>query len=105
MRWELADGTVVSLGGEVDGDSALAARLRLDAADAKHGAPDLISVGAQPGSWERLDVNNAQLVNIWVRTAADKARIAIISAPEVGPLPADNRAPVASLAGRPPVIY
>ena len=84
--WKLTDGTVVHLGGKVEGDSSLAALLRTAASRVTKGAPDLISVGPQPGSWERLDLSDAQLVNIWVRTAADKARVGIVSAPDVEPL-------------------
>jgi hypothetical protein len=85
MTWELSDGTVVRLGGDVEGSTALAVRLRMAASAAKRGAPDLVSYGPQPGAWAPLDLANESLVNIWVRTAAAKAGVAVLKAPELAP--------------------
>lgn len=105
MKWELADGTVVNLGGDVEGTSAVAAKLRMSAARARKGAPDLLSVGMQPGGFEKLDLDDAQLVNVWVRTTAAKAGVAVLSAPDVEPIVSDEDPGPQFDADGNPVIY
>lgn len=90
-HWELSDGTVVHLGGKVEGGSPLAAKLRTAANDAKAGAPDLLCIGPQPGYRELLDLDNAQLVNVWVRQQAARAGVFVRRAHEVEPWPDDER--------------
>lgn len=68
MDWTLSDGTVVSLGGRVRGDSLLAESMRRLMADARK---DLISsgYGACP-HYEQLDVDVPYLLDFWLRENA-----------------------------------
>lgn len=105
MKWELTDGTMVTLGGDVQGTSAVAAKLRSSAARARKGAPDAVEVGTQPGAWRDLDLYDPQLVNVWVRTAADKSGVGVMRAPELELLEDASDAGDAVEQSGPPVVY
>lgn len=60
--WRYSDGTTVSLGGNVEGASLFAQSLRADLA-----LPlVLVATGPIPGDGEELDVNNIELMDIWL---------------------------------------
>jgi hypothetical protein len=83
IRWHLADGTVVELGGRVFGASDLARELYSDAVVSAGTNPRVHShYGFDPGS-ERLDLDVPYLIDAWVRYYADKYGVAIIDAPTV----------------------
>ncbi len=82
IRWCLADGTVVELGGEVIGTSIVAEALRRDAFLAYRGHRISSHYGLNPGS-ERLDLVVPHLVDSWVRYSADCFDTAIVDAPNV----------------------
>lgn len=105
MKWELTDGTTVALGGDVQGTSAVAAKLRSSAARARKGAPDALEVGTQPGAWRDLDLDDPQLVNVWVRTAAERAGVGVMRAPELEPLKDDSDPGEATEESGRPVVY
>lgn len=103
--WKLTDGTVVHLGGNVEGDSPLAAQLRTAANEAKRGSPGTLCIGPPPGSRAVLDLDDAQLVNVWVRQVADRAGVAVYSAPNVEPFADDDREMVDEPDDGPLTIY
>lgn len=82
MNWSLSDGSVVSLGGKVEGTSALADKLRLDAKQARAGYPRAVLSLPPPGS-ERLRLDDAWHVDCWVRDEAMRFNVYVTDAPEV----------------------
>lgn len=80
MKWTLSDGTVVYLGGKVEGTSALAKKLRRDAKNAKAGEPRMVMTLPTPGS-ERLKLDDAWHINCWVRDEAAVFHVTVVSAP------------------------
>lgn len=77
MEWEFEDGTVVRLGGEVEGDSPFAHDLRL-MLEISRNRPVCSWFGASP-DYEELDASVPHLLDSWLRTQA----IDLVSAPEV----------------------
>lgn len=86
MKWELSDGTEVHLGGRVRGSSPLAALLREDVALIKSGFGVTVQVEAMPSPPRRVDLDDAQLVNEWVRWRVRRFRVAVTSAPALAPI-------------------
>ena len=68
MRWEFSDGTVATLGGDIEGPSQFAQELR---AELEHD-----DVGVQlypgPGGGVALDRNDPALFDAWLRQEADR---------------------------------
>jgi len=62
MIWAFSDGTTVALGGNIEGASVLAQRLR---SDLQRGVT--VSVWPPPGGDVPLDVNDAALLDKWLR--------------------------------------
>lgn len=102
--WKLADGTVVELGGSVEGASLLALQLR-----------GLIEAG--PGiTWANgqdywVDVNDLAQMDAFVREHAANARVAVLSGPKDVPelppplpLPGDEDLPEGDDLG-PDAVY
>jgi hypothetical protein len=69
MKWTISDGTVVHLGGKVEGDGGVALRLRTDLELMQAGRAVYVSVAPEPGGSESLNVNNPVHVNAWVADA------------------------------------
>lgn len=86
MKWELSDGTEVSLGGRVRGTSAVAEALRADVLKAKGGFLVPVQVEMAPCKPRRLDLEDAQLVNEWLNAHAVRAGVTVTSAPELEPI-------------------
>jgi hypothetical protein len=87
--WKLSDGTTVELGGNVEGDSVLAQRLRY-----RLERGDRVSVWAPPGGDVELDPADAALLNAWLdaeiewHTRVQGSTVKITERPEgIPPLP------------------
>jgi hypothetical protein len=76
MDWTLSDGTIVSLGGRVRGDSSLAEFLRGVMGDARKGRISS-GYGVCP-HYETLDVGVPHLLDFWLRENAN-----VTSGPDV----------------------
>lgn len=82
MRWVFDDGTVVHLGGKVEGNSELARSLRLDVAQTTHAErPLALPLGPRPSEWVVLDVKNPHHVDSWLRNTPTRAQL--VAAPDV----------------------
>lgn len=86
MKWEFSDGTVVHLGGKVQGDSDLAKAIRLDVSRMKAGFPVLVQVDVCPSEQRRLELDDAPLFDAWLNQHSVQTDVAITSAPEVDPI-------------------
>jgi hypothetical protein len=94
VEWRFSDGTVVRLGGVVEGVSAFAQRLRDDLERlAEDFRPPEVAVGPMPAPLEKLDPQNAYHVNAWVMESADRHIITPVSVPTLPPLPAESSEP------------
>lgn len=90
MQWKFSDGTVVSLGGDVEGSTLFAQELRGDIA-----APERVTVELTPipGYGTRLNPNDPALLDAYLRNevAAPFRRwmmLSLVTAPEnIPPLP------------------
>jgi hypothetical protein len=86
MKWELSDGTEVFLGGRVRGTSPAAEYLRADVLAVKGGSRVPVQVETPPAKARRLDIDDAQLVDEWVRASALRFDLDVTSAPELEPI-------------------
>jgi hypothetical protein len=67
MIWTFSDGTTVELGGNVEGPTLLAQRIRVGLADEPH-----VSIWPPPESGSRpLDPNDPALLEAWLRSELD----------------------------------
>lgn len=66
MIWRFSDGTTVELGGNVDGDTVLAQRLRQ-----KLKGRVLVDVWPPPGGALELNANDPALLDAWLRHELD----------------------------------
>ena len=82
MIWNLSDGTVVHLGGKVEGDTALARELQHDSKLAKAGTPPYVMTLPPPGH-EALRLDDAWHVHCWVNAAARRHGALVTGAPNV----------------------
>lgn len=97
--WRFSDGTVVHLGGVVDGDSAFAREVRQELA-----RPDVeVSIWPLPGGSVPLDKNDPALLNafLWDSSYIPRQRgeLELVDAPDVPDLPPDPR-PGENVPGR-----
>lgn len=94
--WEFSDGTKFHLGGDVEGETPFAKRLRQGAEDARDGHGPAVFVDPMPCAPTPVDMSDPQLVNRWVSNIARCKGIAIASAPFVplfeGPAPRTSHA-------------
>lgn len=67
MRWVFDDGTVVHLGGKVEGNSPLAKSLRQDVAKVGTENPLSVQLSARPSPWVAVDLRNPLHVDEWLR--------------------------------------
>lgn len=79
--WKLTDGTVIRLGGRVEGGGELADALRETVHRVRTGYAPLVAVGPLPGGWVKLDLNDMAIVDAWVRAVARRARHEVSEAP------------------------
>jgi hypothetical protein len=86
MRWEFSDGTVVHLGGKVEGDSLFAQLTRETFEDCGKDYGPTVDDGPIPGPTVPMDPNNAHHVDVWLRNTARCLRVGIVSAPDVPPI-------------------
>ena len=83
MKWQLSDGTVVHLGGKVEGES-LFARLARDAFErARGGDGPLHDEGPVPGKLVPLDVNDAHHIDVWLSSKAACLGVSVVTSPDV----------------------
>lgn len=88
MRWTFSDGTTVDLGGNVEGPTLLAQRLR---ADMERGVR--VNIWPPPGGDVALDPNDAALLETWLRQELDfwtrvrDLSLTLKSPPEIPQLP------------------
>jgi hypothetical protein len=68
MKWTLSDGTVVHLGGLIEGDSSVAERFR--------NAVTLIALGLEP-----FDLDDSARMHSWVYACADLAGVEVVDSP------------------------
>lgn len=66
MIWSFSDGTTVELGGNVEGATLLAQRLRNDLA-----APQLVCIWPPPGGYVELDLDDPALLDRWLKDRLD----------------------------------
>ena len=66
MIWAFSDGTTVALGGNIEGASVLAQRLRSDLAGGV-----MVSIWPEPGGRVPLDPNDAALLDAWLSHEID----------------------------------
>jgi hypothetical protein len=73
VTWRFSDGTVVELGGKVEGPSLFAQRLRAEIADAEAGEPGALQVHIwpQPSEAKPVDLNDTALVHAWLTRELD----------------------------------
>lgn len=90
MSWVLSDGTVISPGGEVEGNTALAYALRDAVAAAGRGFAVPVQVEVVPSAPRALDLADAQLVDVWIRAMARRYDASVTSAPEIKPIERRN---------------
>jgi hypothetical protein len=95
VDWLFSDGTRVQLGGRVEGDGALARKLRSELELLPFGRARPVSVRPQPGGGEELDTHNPYHVHAWCTGWAYSLRtrgetITLKSAPALPPLPVDH---------------
>lgn len=83
MTWTFSDGTVVHLGGKVEGESILAKFVRRAFDECRAGRGPMVDDGPAPGPMVRLDVNNAHHLAVWLENTANCLRVGVVSAPEV----------------------
>lgn len=67
MTWRFSDGTTVELGGEVEGPTLIAQRLRQQIATGE----ETVQAWPPPGGTLPLDVNDAALLDAWLRDELD----------------------------------
>jgi hypothetical protein len=68
MKWKLSDGTVVHLGGLIEGESSVAERLR--------NAVALIALGLEP-----FDLDDSAQMHAWVHECAQRAGMKVVESP------------------------
>jgi hypothetical protein len=78
----LSNGTVVHLGGNIGGTSALSEKLRHDAPAARESQPCMVISPPAPGS-ERLRLGDPWHMRCWVRDETDRAGVGVLEEPEV----------------------
>ena len=83
MEWQFSDGTVVRLGGVVEGDSAFADRLRSELVLLPLGRAKSVCVEPEPSSGETLDPDNARHVEIWSEDWSRFFDVTLTSGPEL----------------------
>ena len=83
MEWKISDGTVVHLGGEIEGDGPVAQRLLEDLQRMADGVLVYVGVRPEPAGSEPLDLDSALHVNAWVFGAALRESATVESAPEI----------------------
>lgn len=90
--WTLSDGTVVHLGGEVEGASVLAKAFRQDVEAVLDPEIDFrIGTRPIPAPGHVLDLGHAGLVDVWVTERARRAAVRITARPDELPeLPDDG---------------
>jgi hypothetical protein len=64
--WVFSDGTVVRLGGFIEGDGPMAKELRGDLERRAHGRQVYVSTSHEPGGSEPLDVRDPHHVSCWI---------------------------------------
>ena len=80
--WKFADGTVLRLGGEVEGSSELAESLRRDVHATRGGSPPPVGVFVQPGGDVDLDLGNVAIVHHWAAEASIRFRVEMVGQPD-----------------------
>lgn len=80
MKWTFSDGTVLHIGGKVDGESPLAMKLKQQADEASLGRPHAVQALPPPGL-QLLNVDDPWHVHVWAHEEALRAGIAISDAP------------------------
>jgi hypothetical protein len=80
--WTLSDGTVVRLGGRVDGEGRVVDLLRGDVRAIRRGERVPISMFVEPGGTVPLDLDSVPHVDCWVRDTARFGPATVASAPE-----------------------
>jgi len=79
-HWTLEDGTIIHIGGRVEGKSAAADALRDDAQ-----APGAVYVGTAPdGIWKRPDLSDELECSCWLASVAYRMNLRIVAGPGVG---------------------
>jgi hypothetical protein len=95
MIWRFSDGTVATLGGNIEGASAFAEQLRAMLRRDRVG----VAFGRMPcgGAW--LDVNDAALFDAWLQQEMDRPvrqalELRMVERPDnIPPLPEDDSTP------------
>lgn len=101
MEWRFSDGTVVHLGGKVEGNGALAKQLLGEQeVERELHRPITVNVRPQPTSGVDLDVNNPRHVNNWACRGARRVGVELVSAPVLPPDPNPPAPPVREADGR-----
>jgi hypothetical protein len=67
VKWRFAEGTVVHLGGNVEGDSPWADELRRTVVAARRGWGPTVFMEAQPSDGEPMNVDDPDHVDQWLR--------------------------------------
>lgn len=81
--WRFSDGTVATLGGDIEGASLFAQEMRASLAD----PPLFVSVHPEPNGGVELDTNDLALFNAWLLGQMRKpyrkaAKLKLLEAPE-----------------------
>lgn len=85
--WTLSDGTVVRLGGLVEGQTRTAELLRRDVQAFREGRRMPIPMFAPPAGSVPLELGSVPHVDCWVRDTARFGRATVVSGPEFERLP------------------
>lgn len=104
MIWKLSDGTVIHLGGRVEGTTTIAQELRVHLSSIKS-----VAVAAEPAEGIPFNPDDPQLLDRAIRNylvipANDWMMVRLLEAPEVEPIQTEPRRAVPR-SGPLPVVY
>jgi hypothetical protein len=84
LEWRFSDGTVVRLGGVIEGDGPMARALRGDLERMAAGRPVVVNVAPHPGGDDPLDVGDPYHVHQWLgQTLRGLTGVQLTAAPVV----------------------